>query len=96
MWKWIVCVTQLLTDNHPDYTNEYTPLVRFIKDFLRRDWHITLIHVYRESNFAADFRANYALSLPLGLHFLPCPPIGAVSLLTHDMYEVIYPCLIPI
>lgn len=42
-----LCVTQLF-DNRLDYPNGSTLLARFVKDLLRRDWHINIIYVNRE------------------------------------------------
>lgn len=64
-----------------------------IRVFLQRDWHVTLRHVYRETN-STDFLVNFAMTLPLDFHLFSIPPIGARSFITHDMYVVIYPCLI--
>ena len=48
-------------------------------------------HAYRETNFAADFLANSALSLPVGLHiFNSSPPPGADLWLLHDCTRVSY------
>lgn len=55
------CVVQLVQQSQ-ETTNEYTPLVRSIRELLQHDWHVTLHHVYREANSAVGFLANFALS----------------------------------
>ncbi|KAH9782186.1 ADP-ribosyl cyclase/cyclic ADP-ribose hydrolase [Citrus sinensis] len=85
-----ICILQLVTTPMIT-TNELSPLIKSIKDLISRSWCITINHVYREANFAADFLANHALSFPLGLHLFPNPPPGIIAYLQHDMYGVAYP-----
>ncbi|KAH9672602.1 putative ribonuclease H protein [Citrus sinensis] len=85
-----LCVTQLVA--RPSVTsNEYAPLIQAIKDYLNLDWQVSLSHIYREANFAVDYMANLAFSLPLGLIVYPTPPLGVRSFLSHDSYGVLYP-----
>ena len=44
-------------------------LVRLCYGFVSRDWLVKFSHVYREANRLADGLANYAFSLPFGLHY---------------------------
>ncbi|KAH9680935.1 hypothetical protein KPL71_026743 [Citrus sinensis] len=85
-----ICILRLVTTPMIT-TNELSPLIKSIKDLISRSWCITINHVYREANFAADFLANHALSFPLGLHLFPNPPPGIIAYLQHDMYGVAYP-----
>ncbi|KAL9438044.1 hypothetical protein AB3S75_023834 [Citrus x aurantiifolia] len=85
-----LCITQLLAK--PLVTsNEYAPLIQAIKDYLNLDWQVSLSHIYREANFAADYMANFAFSIPLGLIVYPTPPLGVRSFLFHDSYGISYP-----
>ena len=85
-----LCITQLLAK--PLVTsNEYAPLIQAIKDYLNLDWQVSLSHIYREANFAADYMANLAFSIPLGLIVYPTPPLGVRSFLFHDSYGISYP-----
>ena len=43
---------------------------------ISRDWQVSVHHNYREANFAGDFMASHALTLPLGLHHFATPPLG--------------------
>ncbi|GAY63746.1 hypothetical protein CUMW_228110 [Citrus unshiu] len=72
-------------------TNDYAPLIQAIKDYLKLDWHVSISHIYREANFAADYMANLAFSLPLGFLVYLTPPLGVRSLFLHDFYGVSYP-----
>ncbi|KAH9723430.1 putative leucine-rich repeat receptor-like serine/threonine-protein kinase [Citrus sinensis] len=84
-----ICILHLVTT--PMITsNELSPLIKSIKDLISRSWRITINHVYREANFAADFLANHGLSFPLGLHLFPNSPPGIIAYLQHDMYGVAY------
>lgn len=66
-----------------------------IQEMLKRDWNVDLKHIYREANYAADALANYAHSLPLGLHIFNSPPAFINPFVWHDMYGVGYPRLVP-
>lgn len=41
------------------------PFIRGIQELMGLDWQVALNHIYRESNYATDFMASYALELPL-------------------------------
>ena len=47
--------------------------------------------MYREVNHLADGLANYAFSLPLGLHFYDVCPDGLSSCLSDDARGSAYP-----
>ena len=79
-----------MVNSHTESINEYTHLIRSIRDLIKQNWVITINHVYREANFAADFLANYALELPLGLHLFSIPPPGVVSFIANDLYGIAY------
>ncbi|KAH9667242.1 putative ribonuclease H protein [Citrus sinensis] len=65
------CVTQLVKNNMVN-SNEFSPLIRAIQELIRRNWRVEITHVYREANFAADYLATLACSIPLGLHVFKC------------------------
>ncbi|KAF2284021.1 hypothetical protein GH714_018076 [Hevea brasiliensis] len=62
----------------------FEALVFLIKRFLSLEWQCELMHVYREANFSADYLANYAASLRIGLHIMEAPPSGVLHWLLHD------------
>ena len=43
-------------------------------DFLKRDWSVTVAHVFREANQVADCLANKALEIPMGIKVLNGAP----------------------
>ncbi|KAH9792364.1 putative ribonuclease H protein [Citrus sinensis] len=85
-----LCVTRLVADDEIR-PNGHASLVRGIKELLNRTWQVQVKHVYRESNFAADFLANSALSLPVGLHIFNSLPLGAGFWIRHDSIGVSHP-----
>ncbi|KAK9224896.1 hypothetical protein WN943_009936 [Citrus x changshan-huyou] len=76
-----LCVTQLLNRKSFHAT---LPFVNDILGLLSRDWQVSVHHVYREANFAANFMASHALTLPLGLHYFTSPPLGVKTWLRND------------
>lgn len=55
------CVTQLITSQ----SVSPNALINATKELSNRDWHISLNHINHEANFATDFVAKIANSLPL-------------------------------
>ncbi|CAN0889463.1 hypothetical protein LINGRAHAP2_LOCUS16095 [Linum grandiflorum] len=42
----------------------------------KRQWEVTLHHIYREANCAADYLANLGHSFMFGFHFISLPDRG--------------------
>ena len=59
-------------------------LVRLCYGFISRDWLVKFSHVYREANRLADGLANYAFSLPFGLHYFESAPEHVAPVLLED------------
>ncbi|KAL9411709.1 hypothetical protein AB3S75_045333 [Citrus x aurantiifolia] len=83
-------VTQLVKNNMVN-SNEFSPLIRAIQELIRRNWQVEITHVYREANFAADYLATLACSIPLGLHVFNSLPKGVLQFISQDTYEVVHP-----
>ena len=83
-----LCVTQLL--NRKSFHVILT-LVNDILGLLSHDWQVSVHHVYREANFAADFMASHALTLPHGLHYFTTPPMGVKTWLRNDGLGTAFP-----
>lgn len=88
-----LCVVQLI-NNYSEMTNEYLLLVRSIKKFMQRSWHIKVNHIYREANFTTNYLVNYAYDLRLGRHNFNSPPNGVNQFFIHDMYGTVYKRLV--
>ncbi|EEF30254.1 conserved hypothetical protein [Ricinus communis] len=43
-------------------------MVKACIDLLALDWHVTVVHVFGEANQVADWLANHAIELPIGIH----------------------------
>lgn len=59
-------------------------VVRLCHVCISKDWNVQISHVYREANHLADGLANYAFSLPVGLHFFDNVPRCIALVLTED------------
>lgn len=89
------CVVQM-TAKQATVPNAYYPLMVAIREILSRNWQVSITHIYREANSAADFMANMALSVPIGLHSFPNPPVGIYSIISQDIFEVTQSHFVPI
>ncbi|KAL9447744.1 hypothetical protein AB3S75_015255 [Citrus x aurantiifolia] len=83
-----LCVTQFL--NRKNF-NATLPLVNDILGLLSHDWQVSVHYIYREANFAADFMASHALTLPLGLHHFATPPLDVETWLRNDGLGTMFP-----
>ena len=75
--------------------NVFHALIIAIRDLLSRNWQISISHIYREANSAADFMANMAHSAPLGLHVYSNPHVGIYSIMSQDLFGVTQPRFVP-
>ena len=75
-----------IIDSHP-----LSFLVRLCHDFISRDWVVRISHVYREANRLADGLANYAFTLPLGLHIFDHAPSFVESIVEDDVRGTAFP-----
>ncbi|KAL2326748.1 hypothetical protein Fmac_020175 [Flemingia macrophylla] len=62
----------------------FSPLIQAIVELMEGDWMVRITRCYREGNKVADWMANYAYDLEVGLHVLDVPPLGCVKLLAED------------
>ncbi|KAI5328762.1 hypothetical protein L3X38_028159 [Prunus dulcis] len=56
-------------DSHP-----MSVLLTKCRELLKSQWNCSILHVYRETNFAADFLAKMGHHKELGYHELSSPP----------------------
>ncbi|XP_021648782.1 uncharacterized protein LOC110641388 [Hevea brasiliensis] len=65
-------------------------LARSVHDLMVMLRDISVVHVYRESNFSADWLVGIAKSVPLGKHVLLNPPTGVLPWLAHERVGITY------
>ncbi|CAN1832077.1 Putative ribonuclease H protein At1g65750 [Linum perenne] len=63
------CAVQLLQAEGLD-DHAHAATIFKATELLQRNWEVQILHVYRESNHAADYLANVGHSCPLGFHVL--------------------------
>ncbi|KAH9736450.1 putative ribonuclease H protein [Citrus sinensis] len=90
-----LCVSHMIS-KQVVVPNAFYALVVAIRKLLSRNWQVSLTHIFREANSAADFKANMAHSVPHGLHLLTSPPVGIYSIILQDMFGVAQPRIVPV
>ncbi|CAI0545592.1 unnamed protein product [Linum tenue] len=63
-----ISLIESATQEHPHYRH-----IAEIRRWISRDWQVKLEHVYRETNYTADYLASLGHSLPIGLHVYELP-----------------------
>ncbi|CAN1789673.1 Putative ribonuclease H protein At1g65750 [Linum perenne] len=66
------------------------------QNLCRRDWRISIRHVFREANKAADFLASQGYEFPFGTHLFPLSNCNLGHILRYDCLGVSEPRLIPV
>ena len=89
------CVAQIIS-KQAAVPNAFYALVVAIRELLSKNWQVSITHIYREANSAADFMANMAHSIPVGLHLFPNQSVGIYSIISQDMFGFIQPRLVPV
>ena len=72
-----------ITGSHEEI-NANTTIIRDIKRLLTCKWQVTIKHIYRETNRAADFLASHAQHFSFGYYRLDAPPTAQHSILFDD------------
>ena len=75
-------------------SNVFYALVVAVRDLLSRSWQVSLSHIFREANSAADFMASMAHSIPYGLQVFDSPPVGIYSIILQDIFGVAKPRMV--
>ncbi|CAN1276616.1 Putative ribonuclease H protein At1g65750, partial [Linum perenne] len=84
---------QLLTDMR-GLLHQHSSLVNLFQEFNSRPWEVSIEHIFREANNAADFLANSGHQLDLGttVFYLPCPTL--LNWLRYDLLGVCLPRMV--
>ncbi|CAN0880101.1 Putative ribonuclease H protein At1g65750 [Linum grandiflorum] len=75
--------------------HQHAILVLWFQELCRRSWVVDISHVYRETNYAADYLANLDHSFFLGLTFL-IHRIGSAFWLNYNIIIVSLMGLVPL
>ncbi|CAN1127155.1 Putative ribonuclease H protein At1g65750 [Linum perenne] len=76
----------------PGYSsNQHESLIQQFAELSSRNWRLSIHHIYREANFAADYMANLGHSLDLGIHFFDSPDVALQYWLRFDTIGVCTP-----
>ncbi|CAN1761177.1 Putative ribonuclease H protein At1g65750, partial [Linum perenne] len=62
-----------------------------IAELMSRQWEVTIEHIYREANFAADYLANSGHDLDIGTLVISSPCNGLLDWLHYDLLGVSIP-----
>ncbi|CAN0863350.1 Putative ribonuclease H protein At1g65750 [Linum grandiflorum] len=68
--------------------HQHATLVIQFKELCSRQWEVTISHIYREANFAADYLANLGHSLPYGMHLFDSSDRGLSHWLHYDLFGI--------
>ncbi|CAN1127864.1 Putative ribonuclease H protein At1g65750 [Linum perenne] len=68
----------------------------YFRELCQRDWRVTIKHVYREANKAADFLASHGSQFPFGIHLFPLSDCNLGHILRYDCLGISEPRLISI
>ncbi|CAN1151683.1 Putative ribonuclease H protein At1g65750, partial [Linum perenne] len=64
--------------------HRHSSLVDQFHDLKCREWEVSIHHIFREANHAADFMANLGHNLDLGTHVFQVPVNSLLYWLRHD------------
>ncbi|CAN1808121.1 Putative ribonuclease H protein At1g65750, partial [Linum perenne] len=71
--------------------HRHSSLVDQFSELRSRDWEVTIHHIYREANCAADYLANLGHSVDLGTHVCQFPDNTLLYWLRYDLIGVSTP-----
>ncbi|CAN1770919.1 Putative ribonuclease H protein At1g65750 [Linum perenne] len=80
--------------NDSNRTHRHASIVEQFTSLKNRDWEVSIHHIYREANFAADYMANLGHDLVLGTHVFMYPDAKLLYWLRYDLMGVSTPRLI--
>ncbi|CAN1171504.1 Putative ribonuclease H protein At1g65750, partial [Linum perenne] len=79
-----------------DATHQHVVDISDLRELLQRDWEVTITHIYREGNFAADYLANLGHDYPWGVHPISLSDCNLNYFLRRDCIGISEPRLIPV
>jgi ribonuclease HI len=91
LWCYSDSVTALKLISEPvDEWHHYAAIIRNIKEILNRNWHVVILHTYREGNACADFLAKHGARNNRGFTSIAIPPAGLNLCLLADASGVYF------
>ncbi|CAN1319812.1 Putative ribonuclease H protein At1g65750 [Linum perenne] len=84
-----LAVKLLLSEENINH--QHSSLVHTFQEFKARNWEITIEHVYREANNAADFLANMGHDLDLGISMFSFPCNTLMEWIRYDLVGICQP-----
>ncbi|CAN1308617.1 Putative ribonuclease H protein At1g65750, partial [Linum perenne] len=79
---------------HPTFESWWAAMLKF-HELSLREWELSLSHVYREANCAADYLANFGHSFSVGMYLFHSPDASLAHWLRYDLIGVALPRVIP-
>ncbi|CAN1191399.1 Putative ribonuclease H protein At1g65750, partial [Linum perenne] len=76
--------------------HQHAALVAEFHDLSSREWELSLSHVYREANCAADYLANFGHSFCVGMYLFQTLDASLAHWLRYDLIGIALPRVIPI
>ncbi|CAN1172287.1 Putative ribonuclease H protein At1g65750, partial [Linum perenne] len=74
--------------------NQHASLIAQLSELSSSDWQVSIHHIYRKANYAADHLANLGHSLDLGVHLFDFPDVSLQYWLRFDLFGSCTPRLI--
>ncbi|CAN1165013.1 Putative ribonuclease H protein At1g65750 [Linum perenne] len=71
--------------------HRHASLVEQFHALKNRDWEVSIHHIFREANCAADYLANLGHTLDMGLHVFSFPDSSLLYWLRYDLIGVCLP-----
>ncbi|CAN1121685.1 Putative ribonuclease H protein At1g65750, partial [Linum perenne] len=65
--------------------NQHASLIEQFSDLCSREWQVSIHHIYREANFAADFLANLGHNFDFGFHVFDVLDVALQYWLRFDL-----------
>ncbi|CAN1272953.1 Putative ribonuclease H protein At1g65750, partial [Linum perenne] len=83
-----------MLSNHSTQNNQHASVIEQFHVLSSYDWQMSIHHIYREANFAADYLANLGHSLDYGFHIFDVPDVSLQYWLRFDLVGICTSCLI--
>ncbi|CAN1800305.1 Putative ribonuclease H protein At1g65750 [Linum perenne] len=84
----------ILLDKESTLSHQYALEALEFKDWLQRDWTVTIKHIYREANHAADYLANLGHNTTRGTHLVDVSNCNLAYFIRYDCMGISEPRMI--